>query len=287
MKVPKKNYGRMAQKALKAKPTKKALSNAANKVEVAGIKAIVKSVINKTEELKYSALISLADNVQVAGSGLLYDGAVNLRGWCSGPTIAAGIIPTVAQGDGQADRTGNMIRPKDLTLKYSCYALPTDEGTSTNLLTNPYKGIPFFVRVLVFRHKYSIDDYSQTNILETGNGTASFGSGIDNFFRPYNKEEYTVVYSKNIKMAALKNYNITTGVTTTENVPNGAVTFYQASAKIPLPTVLKYNDIGNVPTNQNFYLAVCLCNEDGSVVTAGTHKRLQFNAETNLTYYDS
>jgi len=286
MKVPKKNYGRMAQKALKAKPTKKALSNAANKVEVAGIKAIVKSVINKTEELKYSSLLALADNVQVAGSGLVYDGALNLRGWSSGPGIPAGIVPTINQGDGQADRTGNIVRPKDLILKYSCYALPTDEGTG-GTLTNPYKGIPFYVRVLVYRHKYSIDDWGQTNILETGNGSVGFGSGIDNFFRPYNKDEYTVVYSKNIKMAALRNSNITTGVITTENVPNGAVTFYQASAKIPLPTVLKYNDIGNVPTNQNYFLAVCYCNEDGSIVTAGTHKRLQFNAETNMTYYDS
>jgi len=286
MKVPKKNYGRMAKKALKAKPTKKALSSAINKVKVDGIKAIVKSVMNKTEELKYTSLISLADNIQIAGSGLLYDGVLNLRGWSSGPAIPTGIIPLIVQGDGQGDRDGNTIRPKDLVLKYSCYALPTDEGTNP-VPSNPYKGIPFFVRVIVYRHKYGLDDYSQTNILEIGNGATSFGSGIDNFFRPYNTSEYTVVYSKSIKMTALKHTNYTTGLTTTENVPNGAVTFYQSSAKIPLPSVLKYNDNANSPTNQNYFLAVCLCNEDGSVVTAGTHKRLQFNAEANMTFYDS
>lgn len=277
------NYGKMAKKSL-SKPMKKVVKKAVTRAKVNNIKKIVKSVLRRTNELKIAQQTFLADNVDVAGSGLFYDGAANLRGWCSGPSNAAGIIPAVPSGTGEASKIGNKITPKNLILKYFLTALPTDEATSAQI-GNPYKGIPFRVRVIVFRHKYSIDDFSQANILQNGNATNSFGSSMDNFFRPYNRDEYTVVYSKSIKMAACKHVTAA-GVITTENVPNGSLSFYAGTAKIPLPKVLTYNDGIDIPSNQNYFMAVALCNEDSTVVLQGLHRRVRLNAETNMTYYD-
>lgn len=272
---------RVKRRPLRTSAPRTAVKKAVEKVKVRNVKRIVKSVLSTQAELKYASQINTADGVDVAGSGLVYDGAANLRGWCSGPSNAAGIIPIVPTGTGEGSKVGNKIHPKSLILKYFLNALPTDDAGGTN----PFKGVPFRVRVLVFRHKYSIDDFSQTNLLQLGNTNIGFGSNIDNFFRPYNKDEYTVVYSKSIKMAAVKHV-AANGTITTENVPNGSLSFYSGMARIPLPKVLRYNDGIDVPSNAGYFMAVCLCNEDGSVVTQGTQKRLRLNAETNMTYYD-
>jgi len=255
---------------------------------VNNIKKIVKSVLKKNSELKIVQQIGTADNVQVSGTGLLYDNAANLRGWCSGPSNGAGIIPAVPSGTGEGQKIGNKIMTRSLVLKYFLRALPTTDSVWTGNNTNPFKGVPFRVRVIVFRHKYSIDDYGQTNILQNGNGSTSFGSGIDNFFRPYNKDEYTIVYSKTVKMAACKHITGSVGtIITTENTPLGATSFYAGKARLPLPKVLRFNDAADVATNQGYFLAVCLCNEDGTADSAGTYKRLELNAETQMTYYDA
>jgi len=276
------------KRPLTANAPKKAIKKAINKVKVNNVKKIVKSVLKKNMELKIAQQIGVADNVNVQGTGLLYDGVTNLRGWCSGPSVPTGIIPSVTTGTGEGSKIGNRINPKALILKYFLSALPTTDSVFSGGNTNPFKGVPFRVRVIVFRHKFAIDDYSQTNILQNGNSSTSFGSGIDNFFRPYNKDEYTIVYSKTIKMAAVKHITGTTGTTiTTENVPNGTLSFYAGSAKLPLPKVLRYNDGADVATNQGYYLAVCYCNDDGSADSAGTYRRVQLNAETQMTYYDA
>lgn len=252
------------------------------------VKKAIVSIVKKQQELKIAQQIGLADSVNVSGTGLLYDGVTNLRGWCSGPTGINGIIPAVPTGTGEANKIGNRIMPKSLILKYFLMALPTTDSTFTGGNTNPFKGVPFRVRVIVFRHKYAIDDYSQTNILQNGNSSNSFGSGIDNFFRPYNKDEFTIVYSKTIKMAAVKHVSGATGATiTTENVPNGALSFYAGSARIPLPKTLRFNDGADVATNAGYFLAVCYCNEDSTPDSAGAYRRVQLNAETQMTFYDA
>lgn len=272
----------------KPSPAKRVIKAAVAKVKVNNIKKIVKSVLKKNTELKIAQQIGLADNVNVSGTGLLYDGVTNLRGWCSGPSIPTGIIPSVPSGTGEGNKIGNQIMPKNLILKYFLSALPTTDSTFVGGNTNPFKGVPFRVRVIVFRHRFAIDDFSQTNILQNGNSTTSFGSGIDNFFRPYNKDEYTIVYSKTVKMSAVKHVSGAGGtVISTENVPNGSLTFYAGSAKIPLPKKLRYNDGADVPTNQGYFMAVCYCNDDGSADSSGTYRRLQLNAETSMTYYDA
>lgn len=286
MKFPKNYSKRSAPKsAAKYAPKAKAKSTA---YKTNSIKKVVDSVLKQKNELKIVQNLTLAENIQVSGTGLLYDGVTNLRGWSSGPAQPAGLIPVCPNGTGEGQKIGNKITPKNLIVKYIMSALPTTDSSFTGGNTNPFKGVPFRVRVIVYRHKYAIDDFTQTNILQNGNSTTSWGSGIDNFFRPYNKDEYTIVYSKTVKMAACKHVSGATGTTiTTENVPNGALSFYQASAKIPLPSVLRYNDGADVPTNAGYYMAVVYCNEDGSADSAGAYKRLLLNAEAQLTYYDN
>jgi len=284
--MPTKNYKPKNKKSPKSKKSTSGMRRPARLPK--STKNAIVNIMKRQQEVKIAQQIGLADNINVSGTGLLYDGVTNLRGWCSGPTGVSGIIPTVPPGTGEASRIGNKISPKSLILKYFLAALPTTDSSFTGGNTNPFKGVPFRVRVIVFRHKYSIDDFSQTNLLQNGNSANSFGSGIDNFFRPYNKDEYTIVYSKTVKMAAVKHISGASGTTiTTENVPNGALTFYAGSARIPLPKVLRFNDGVDVATNAGYFLAVCYCNEDGTADSVGAYRRLQLNAETQMSFYDA
>ncbi|MEO5351321.1 MAG: hypothetical protein H7836_17015, partial [Magnetococcus sp. YQC-3] len=150
---------------------------------------------------------------------------------------------------------------------------------------NPYKGVPFRVRVIIFRHKYAIDDYSQNNICNIGNGNASLTADIDTYFRPYNKQEYTVVYSRTHKMSALR--HISSAGYSTNEVANNTNTFVQGRARVPLPKVLRYNDtvVTDYPTNINYFMAVAIVNEDGSTVTTA-QKRVTMSAESGIYYHD-
>jgi len=258
----------------------------------------VNSIINSHQETKYATQTNTAQSIDIAGSGLLYDGVNNQRGWSSGFINPAGLIPSIPQGVGEANRLGNKIRPKAMILKYFLQALPTTEANqiAAALNTNPYIGVPFRVRVMVYRHRYAQDDWSQGNLLNTGNTNASFGSDLDNLFRPYNKDEYKIVYSKTHKMAALKHNSFTdddpiTFTTRTENVPNGNLSFISRTVKIPLPKVLLYNDDATTPTNAQYYMAVAVVNEDNSIIAylpaPVPHKRVKLNAEVNFTFYDA
>lgn len=210
-----------------------------------------------------------------------------MRGWSSGVSQIAGLIPAINQGVGPADRVGNRITPKNMYLKYNLYALPTTDSVWTTGNTNPYKGIPFHVRVIVYRHRYADDDYSQTNILKVGNTNVSFGSSVDNLFKPYNKDEYIILHSATYKMASARHLTGSTGTTvSTENVPIGCKTLVHRAVKIKLPKVLKYDTNGTHPTNQSFFLAACVVNEDSSADSTGTNIRAQLSAETSISYYD-
>jgi len=145
-------------------------------------KKAVNSLIKKSQETKYVAQLDTAPSVEIAGSGLSYDGVANQRGWSSGFINPAGLIPAMAQGVGESQRVGNKVRPKNMILKYFLQALPTTEAVAAAAAnnTNPYIGVPFRVRVLVYRHRYAQDDYSQTNLLQINNANSGFGSDFDN-----------------------------------------------------------------------------------------------------------
>lgn len=287
--MPSKGTRRVYARKLKVTASKKQKSNAVEQVRVKNIKKIVKSVMKNNNERKFALQGFLADKVPVYGSGLNYNGTTLLNGWCSGPSNGFGIIPSISQGSGQADRIGIKINPKSMYLRYSVQAMSTTDSTTGVLNTNPFKGVPFRVRVIVFRHKYAIDDFAQSNICEVGNGNASLGSDIDTYFRPYNKAEYTVVYSKTHRMSAIRHISGAGGATvTTENTPQNGLPFVIGKAYIPLPKTLLYNDtvVTNYPTNQNYFMAVAVVNEDSSIIST-TQQRITISAETGLYFYDN
>lgn len=288
MKFQKRNYKR---KALKSSAPKKAIKKAVNKVKVNNLKKIVRSVLKSESELKFATQAFLADKVQIRGSGLLYNGISQLNGWCSGASNVNGIIPAIPQGSAEGQRSGVRVQPKSCYLRYSLQALTTtDASVGTTLNTNPFRGVPFFVRVIVFRHKQNQFDYTQDGICDVGTGNASLGSDIDTYFRPYNKEDYTIVYSKTHKMSALRHImNAGGGTVSTENVSNGSKTFVIGRTRLPLPKVLRFSDTSssptNYPTNQSYFLAVSVCNEDSSVIPT-SNLRVEFSAETGLYFTD-
>lgn len=281
MKFPKRN---LKKKSLKFPAPKKTIRNAVNKAKVDNIKKIVKSVVLKSSERKFAMKNYIADKVSIYGAGLNYNGTTNLNGWCSGPSDGYGIIPLVPAGTGEGNRIGVKIATKGFFLRYSLNALfTTDAASGAN--PNPFKGVPFRVRVIVFRHKYAIDDYSQSNICNVGNGNADLGSDLDTYFRPYNKDEYTIVYSRTHKMAALRHSST---ANTTENMPPGCQNIVIGRTYIKLPRILRYNDtlVTNSPTNVQYYLACAVVNDDGSAIST-SQSRVILSAETGMYFHDA
>lgn len=246
-------------------------------------KAAITSLIKTQQELKFAPNLTIADSVYVAGAGLNYNGSTNLNGWCSGPSQGTGIIPTIGQGASEGARIGNKIRPKYFNLRYSLNALETTDASSASN-TNPFRGVPFMVRVIVFRHRYATDDYSQTGILNNGNTSEDIGNTIDDLFKPYNRDEYHIMYSKQFKMSAAQHSN-TNGVTDS-NVAPGCSPFIVKNVSIKLPKVLMFNDGTTSPTNQNMFMAVCVVNTNGQAIST-SQRRLLINAEANLSFYDA
>jgi len=281
MKFPKRVVKRSA---LKSTAPKKAIKKAINKAKVSNLKKIVKSVINGSSERKFAMQNFIADKVEITGCGLNYNGTSQLNGWCSGPTNQYGILPQISQGTGEGNRIGVKVSPKSCFLRYSLLARATTDNTAV-INDNPYRGVPFRVRVIVFRHKHSISDFSQANICNVGNGNASLTADLDTYFRPYNKDEYTIVYSRTHKMCALR--HISGAGYSVDNVSNNTNTFVTGRANIPLPKLLRYNDtvVTDYPTNVNYFFAIAVVNEDGSTVTTA-QKRVTMSAESGMYYSD-
>lgn len=255
--------------------TKKPTRSARPKVSKA-VKKAIKYALKKQDEVKMATNLTLADQYSVPGAGL--NTGVSL-GYVSNVSI----IPTVVQGAGEANRIGNIIRPKNLSIRYTLRALPTTDAASPSN-TNPFKGIPFLVRVVVFQHRWAIDEGSQTGILQNGNSSQNLGSIPDNWLMPYNKEEYRIFHSKTYQMSALSHVS-STGTLNTENQANNIKTFVMRRANIKLPKTLRFNDNNGACTNAGMFLAVAVCNIDGTVVN-NAQSRLQINAESYLSFTD-
>lgn len=247
------------------------------------VKRAVVRIVKGQEEVKFAPNLTVADNIYVAGAGLNYNGSTNLNGWCSGPAQGTGLIPTIGQGASEGARIGNKITVKSFRLRFSLHALPTTDASSA-ANTNPFRGMPFMARVIVFRHRYAIDDYGTTGILQNGNTSEDIGSTVDDLFKPYNRDEFVIMYSKNFLLSAAQHSN-TNGLTQSD-MESKASSFVVRNINIKLPKVLRFNDGTTSPTNAGMYMAVCVINTDGSAITT-SQRRLLVNAEANLSFYDA
>lgn len=267
---------RVYRKKLKVTASKKQKTGAIEQVKVRNIKNIVRNVIRGNTELKTAANLTIADQVSVYGAGL--NTPVGL-----GFVSSSSIIPIITQGSSEANRIGNNIRPKWLSLRYTLRALPTTDSSSpTN--NNPFKGVPFLCRLIVFKHRWAIDEASQTGLLQNGASSQNLGSTPDNWVMPYNTDEFKILYSKQFKMQALAHTG-STGVLNTENQGTYLQNFIVKRCRIPMPKVLRFNDNNGAATNEGFFMAVAVCNVDGTVVS-NIQTRVQINAESYLDFYD-
>lgn len=222
MQFPKKNYAKMAKKTAAKSTTrvsKKDVAKAVDKVKVDNIKNIVKNVLRSDEEVKCVSNLSIANKVLVYGSGLNYASASPNQGFCS----LTGIIPNLSVGTSVEGRVGNQINPKRLNVRYSIYANPSTEAGSTALPggnINPYYGLPFRVKVIIFRSRFAQDEPAQNGIIQAGATAADLTSDIDTFFRPYNKDQYIIKYSKMFKMQNPRHNLTGTAFTQQNQEPN-------------------------------------------------------------------
>lgn len=275
---------RRAARLTVPKPVK---ARAVEKAKVDNVKKIVKSVIRRQLETKFTMKNFIADKVDVYGVGLNYNGTTNLNGWSSGPADSFGIVPAIQQGVGEGNRVGVKCTPKYCYLRYSLNALFTTDSTS-GVNFNPFLGVPFRVRVIVYRHRNDLTDWTQAGMIDVGTQTASMGADLDTYFRPYNKDEYMIAYSRMHKMYPLR--HVTGTGSTTQNMPPGCSNFVTAKVKIPVPAVLRFNDdpalLTNQASNASWFLAVAVVNDDGSTITT-SQKRVQISAETGLFFTDA
>lgn len=234
----------------------------------------VRRVIRQEEEVKVSPQLTIFDQSLVHGTGLDYNTGFGLT--------SLGIVPTVPNGTGDNQRIGNVINVRKLQLKYTIQALPVSLATGSN----PNPALPFLIRVIVYRHRYAMDDPQNNNILDVGSTTSNLGSTPDYWVEPYNRKEFIIVHSKQWTMQPIKSFYSGLASAISENVANGSKQFITHKCNIKMPRKLLFNDGGILATNANYYMAVAVCNIDGSS-NVNTWYRAQVNAEAFLYYTDA
>lgn len=235
------------------------------------VKKAIKRAINNQIETKI-AVKEVFKTIAVPGSGL--DTANGL-----GLSTTAGIIPAVPRGTDDASRVGDAIHAKKLLLKFSIRARDISLAVGNN-----YFKQPFLVRVIVYNHRYALDDYAATYILDKGATTGNLDSSPDSWLEPYNKKEYKIWFSKTYKMAPI--VNLSSGASVIDNMPNGYQCMVVGRKAIKLPKKLFFNGTATNPTNSMPQLAFAVCNIDGSLVS-NAQFRCEVNVETQLYYTDA
>lgn len=192
------------------------------------------------------------------------------------------IVPTVPAGSGDANRKGDVIRPKGMIVKFVLRALDTTGNTAG---TNPFRGKPFLVRVIIFNHRYANDDYDTNNIIDKGNTSGNLDSLPDSWLEPYNKKEFRILYSKTFKMCAFS--DTATTPPTLENSPNYLHNYIVKKVRLSVPRKLLYsNNANTLPSNYSPKMSIAVCNMDGSGAT-NIQFRCIVNAEAQLYYTDA
>lgn len=274
------NYKKMAKKSLRATPMKKTVAKAVNRVKVNNLKRIVKSVIANDAEVKKVYNTTLADNLNVMGSGLTY-GLTPNKGF-----ITASLIPNPAIAATSQGRIGNKINVKSLNVRYSLYSLPSTEAA----YTNPFICLPFLVKVVVYRARYDTSDPDTSYLINDGSTSGTLTDSPDTFFRPYNRDQYIIGYSKVHKLQPPRHI-IGNPATVPQNITGQSqdpriASYIVRSINLKMPKHLLYNDNSSAyPTNASWYMAVAMCNVDGTAVST-TQTRFKINVESYLSFTD-
>lgn len=258
---------------MKSSLSKKSSSNgikAMKPVINSALKQYVNKIVNSTEETKFMTN-TLAYKSNIAGTGFNTTGSIGFNS-------AFNIIPVVAQGVAQGNRVGNRIAPVGkLLIRGSLLALPT------SATTNPCANCPFYVRVVVWRHKASMTTATNSDILDDNItvGGVGFAGTIDDLMLPYNKDKYVIGASRTFSLQP----NATVGTYSIENLSRYPIS-KMFKMYIDLPKHLSYNDTSADPSNARWYLSAGVVNFDSSSLPT-SNIRVTFTAEAVLQFKDA
>lgn len=266
----KKNYSRMAKKALSPKKSSSNGIKVMKPVINSALKQYVNKIVNATEETKFMTN-SLAYKSNITGTGFNTTGPIGFN-------TAFNIIPVVSQGVAQGNRVGNRISPVGkLLIRGSLLALPT------SATTNPCANLPFYVRVVVWRHKASMTTVTNSDILDDNItiGGVGFAGTIDDLMLPYNKDKYIIGASRTFALQP----NSTVGTYSSENLSRYPIS-KMFKMYIDLPKHLNYNDTSADPSNARWYLSAGVVNFDSSSLVT-SNIRCNLTAEAVLQFKDA
>lgn len=230
----------------------------------------VKRLISKELEVKCAPNYVLADQLAVPGGGL------NPASTLGFSTVS--IFPPITQGVGDGQRIGNKVKVKSLMFNYTIRAQDVSA-------TNNFTGLPFLVRVVLYKHRYATDDSSPLLLLDSGNSAVNIGATPDDYIKPYNKKEFQIFYSRTFQMQPIRN-TLTTPIST-DNVANGTKTMITRRVRVSIPAkTLIFSDASTLPANAGIFAGFCCCNIDGTTISSGQY-RFMVNAESQIYYTDA
>lgn len=261
----KKQVSKKTNKSTKSKPSRGKSIKPSKSLEKA-----VQKIINKEVEDKCIQNQALIEKANVPGAGLTSGGL----------GVLSPISILLSQGTNEASRIGNRVTVKKFLLRYSIYATPSTEAAGVN----PFRGLPFMVRVVVYRHRYNMGDSSPDALIDNGSSNTFLNGDVDTYFRPYNKDEYSVVYSATHTLQPIRHLGATAYAEVNQDMK--ATSFIIRKVSLKMPKTLIFNDNNNQPTNYNYYVGFSVCNVDGSAIT-NAQTRATVNAESQLYFQDA
>lgn len=262
----KKNYSKMAKKAVSKSKGLTAKKTVINPV----LKSYVNKIVKKQEEVKFFTA-PIATKNSILGTGFNTTGNFGFNS-------ASSIIPIIQQGVGQQQRIGNRIATKGyMTVRGHVLAMPTSASS------NPYSNCPFYVRIVVWRQKQSFTTISNTQILDNGisAGGNDFDGSLDDLMTPYNKDRFQIGAVRTFMLQP----NSTVGTYSSENLSKYPVSkFLRMYVKIP--KVLTYNDNALDASNARWYVSAGIVNCDGTLAI-NTIVRAQITLDCTMRYTDA
>lgn len=219
------------------------------------IAKVAKAVIKRQEEKKMAGL-----NVENA---VAHNASITLGDCYS-------IIPTMTQGVGSNQRTGDKIRPTSLKL---------DGVISYNDIGQGYIGVPFHVVVFVLQAKRNRDAQQISTVtpisklLDGGLTPDSWDGTTQNSTYPINRDEFEILGARSFKIAGV----------TAENSRSLTARY---SMNVKTPAVLDYTFGGSTPTNFAPFVVLGWCRDDGQTPSIG-QTYVKHTCNSRLYYTDA
>lgn len=246
--------GRRFYKIRKGKAVPYIKARIAKKVAPA-VKAYVKSAVKRTEEKKFAGL--------TIENGVTHNAAISNADLVQ-------IVPTITQGDGYNQRSGDKIRPTSLVV---------DGCVSFNDYGQGFTDTPVSVLIMVLQAK-RIRDPSQVVanapvnvLLDRGTGATSWDGSTLNSMFPINRDEFEILGVKRIKLSD----------TTAENT---RVMSQRYQMNIKCPAQFTYGQGATLPNNFAPFFALGWSRDD-AVMPAINEVWVKNTASSTLYYTDA